>query len=122
MTQQTTIIIFGKQLRDVPKTPSLPPGYRLEQLLAVGLIQTIPGKKSAEDRLTITFHWFLPLTIHDLLDWIVAINNSIPDNKQFLTDDELTMSLVMAEAVHHNNMMLLHSNNASGLSSSEGKY
>lgn len=115
MTKQTTLIVFGEQLKDVPKKPILPPGARIEQLLAVGLIY--PSSQKAIDngmgRLTIVFHWFLPLTIQDLFDWIVAINNSIPNNKQILTNDELALSLVMAEALHYNQMMMLRQPNPS---------
>lgn len=109
MAKQTTLIIFGKQLKDVPKKPMLPPGYRIDQLLAIGLIHTTSQKgiHNGLERMTIIFHWFLPLSIHDLVDWIIAINNSIPDNKQILTDDDLTMSLVTAEAAHYNQMMML---------------
>ena len=71
------------------------------------------------ERLTIVFHWFLPLTIQDLFDWIIAINNSIPNNKQILTNDELTMSLVMAEAVHYNHIMMLGQPNHSADTSGE---
>jgi len=109
MTNQTTLIIFGRQLKDVPKKPILPSGYRMEQLLAIGLIHSTTQKSidTGHSRMTIVFHWFLLPTIAELFDWIVAINNSIPNNKQIITNDELTMSLVMAEATHFNNLMLV---------------
>jgi len=110
MTNQTTLIIFGRQLKDVPKKPMLPSGYRMEQLLAIGLIHSASEKsiESGGERITILFHWFLSPTVHDMIDWIIAINNSIPDNKQLITNDELTMSLVMAEATYFNQTMMLH--------------
>lgn len=109
MTNQTTLIIFGRQLKDIPKKPILPSGYRMEQLLAIGLIHSTTQKSidTGHSRMTIIFHWFLLPTIAELFDWIVSINNSIPNNKQIITNDELTMSLVMAEVTHFNNLMLV---------------
>ena len=109
MTNQTTLIIFGRQLKDVPKKPILPSGYRMEQLLAIGLIHSASREsiEAGSERMTIIFHWFLSPSIHDMIDWIIAINNSIPDNKQLITNDELTMSLVMAEATYFNQYMML---------------
>ena len=119
MTTQTTLVIFGRQLKDVPKKPILPSGYRMEQLLAIGLIHSTKPAEDGSERMTIIFHWFLSPTIHDLFEWIIAINNSIPNNKQVITDDDLTMSLVMAGALHYNNLMLMQaaideSNGANG--------
>lgn len=109
MTNQTTLIIFGRQLKDVPKKPMLPSGYRMEQLLAIGLIYSTSDNPSqiGSEKMSIMFHWFLSPTIHDMIDWIIAINNSIPNNKQLISNDELTMSLVMAEATYFNQYMML---------------
>lgn len=85
----------------------IPSGYRMEQLLAIGLIQADKSLESGSDRMTIMFHWFLSPSIHDMIGWIIAINNSIPNNKQLITNDELTMSLVMAEATYFNQYMML---------------
>lgn len=81
----------------------------MEQLLAIGLIYSASEKSIEEgsERMTIVFHWFLSPSISELFEWIVAINNSIP-NKQIITNDELTMSLVMAEATYFNQLMMLH--------------
>ena len=119
MSKQAALVIFGKQLKDVPKIPSLPTGFRVEQLLAIGLFQNLAAKASNanRERMSITFHWFLPLSFHELCQWITAINSSIPNNKQILTNDQLTLSLMMAEALHYNNMML---NQASYLTSGSG--
>lgn len=108
MTNQTTLIIFGRQLKDIPKKPILPNGYRMDQLLAIGLIYSASEKsiENGSEKMTIVFHWFLCPSLHDLFEWIVAINNSIP-NKQIITNDELTMSLVMAEATYFNQFMMM---------------
>lgn len=127
MSTQTTLIIFGRQLNDVPKVPLLPSGYRLEQLLAIGLICNLnadtkssnsngssPGSnKRPKERLSIIFHWFLMTSIQELFEWIVAINSIIPANKQIFTDEELTMSLIMSEVSHFNNLQLIRDANQS---------
>lgn len=112
MTTQTTLIIFGRQLNDVPKKPDLPPGYAMEQLLAIGLICNQSANQS-EERLSIVFHWFLTSSIADLFEWIVAINAIIPANKQLFTDEELTMALIMSEAAHYNHLRTVHDQIAS---------
>lgn len=127
MSTQTTLIIFGRQLNDVPKIPILPSGYRLEQLLAIGLICNLnessskstansngssPGSnKRPKERLSIIFHWFLTSTVQELFEWIVAINSIIPANKQMFTDEELTMSLIMSEVSHFNNLQMVRDGN-----------
>ena len=116
MAKQTTLIIFGKQLKDVPKKPDLPSGHMMEQLLAIGLMHTSSAatrRNPTREKIAIVFHWFLPATIHELIEWIVAISSSIPSSKQILTDDELTLSLVMTEAAHYNHAMMLQASNPS---------
>ncbi|KAI1301547.1 hypothetical protein HDE_02698 [Halotydeus destructor] len=105
MTAQTTLVVFGRQLLDVPKKPLLPPGYSMEQLLAIGMIYDLNNGKTRE-RLSIVFHWFLTPNVQELFDWILAINTIIPANKQLFTDEELTMSLVLSETLHCNNLKL----------------
>lgn len=105
--KESTLIIFGQQIKSVPKIPVLPSGYALEQLLAIGLIE----ENYTTGTTTIIFYWFLSPTLDDLSEWIMAFHNSLlrepsdlQDQDDNTDDDDLAVGLMMAGAAYWNTM------------------
>lgn len=107
--KESTLIIFGQQIKSVPKIPVLPSGYQLEQLLAIGLIE----ENYTTGTTTIIFYWFLTPTLDDLSEWILAFHNSLlrdpidsadQENNQEQEDTDLAVGLMMAGAAYWNTM------------------
>lgn len=108
--KESTLIIFGRQVKSVPKRPVLPSGYRIDQLLGLGIIEENLSTGST----AVIFYWFLTKTTDDLFDWTVALCDSIqlraciPDDQEE-QDQDLAVSLLMAGAAHLNNLAITQS-------------
>lgn len=75
--RNATLIIFGQQLKLVPKRPLPPSGFKLEQMLAIGLINHLFTPSGKLKNTQIIFYWFLSPSVSELLEWIIAFQNSL---------------------------------------------
>jgi hypothetical protein len=98
--RNATLIIFGQQLKLVPKRPLPPSGFKLEQMLAIGLINHLYTPSGKLKNTQIIFYWFLSPSVNELLEWIIAFQNSLllPNPKPGHPIDLATAEQLTAQA------------------------
>ena len=99
--KNSTLIVFGKDIYAVPKRPEIPPGYEMEQLLAIGLIM----EEKSNSITSVVFYWFLTENLNDLFNWINAFRTSlIPKptqsgyDKEEQKEEDTALGILMAGA------------------------